>query len=211
MIRVVVIGAGGFGRETLDVLAAINHTQPTFHVVGVVDDRPSEQNLARLSARETGYLGTTREWLARSDSAQFIVGVGLPAHRQQIADVWESSGREPATAVHPTAVIGSSGLIGRGVVVCAGVQVSTNVHIGAYVQLNPNSTVGHDTILDDFASVNPAATISGDCDVGRGSLIGASAVVLQGRRVGNGAVVGAAACVVDDVPSHAVVKGVPAR
>jgi len=42
-------------------------------------------------------------------------------------------------------------------------------------------------------------------------VIGANAVVLEGVRVGEGSVVAAGAVVVDDVPPHTVVAGVPAR
>ena len=51
---IVVVGAGGFGRETLDVVEAVNAaaSQPAFEVLGVVDDAPSAENLVRLKSRE---------------------------------------------------------------------------------------------------------------------------------------------------------------
>ncbi|MGC3666924.1 DapH/DapD/GlmU-related protein, partial [Enterococcus faecalis] len=42
-------------------------------------------------------------------------------------------------------------------------------------------------------------------------VIGANAVVLDGVRVGEGAVVAAGAVVVEDVPAHTVLAGVPAK
>ena len=42
-------------------------------------------------------------------------------------------------------------------------------------------------------------------------VIGANAVVLEGVRVGEGAVVAAGAVVVEDVPAHTVVAGVPPK
>jgi hypothetical protein len=46
----VVIGAGGFGREALDVITALNSAvaSPLFDILGVVDDSPSVPNLDRL-------------------------------------------------------------------------------------------------------------------------------------------------------------------
>jgi acetyltransferase-like isoleucine patch superfamily enzyme len=41
--------------------------------------------------------------------------------------------------------------------------------------------------------------------------IGAGAIVCDGVRIGKGAVVGAGAVVVEDVPPHTVVAGVPAK
>ena len=49
----VIVGAGGFGRETVDVVEAINAAQrhARWQLLGVADDSPSTENLARLGAR----------------------------------------------------------------------------------------------------------------------------------------------------------------
>ena len=50
---VVIIGAGGVGREALDVLQAINNRSSvdSLNLLGVVDSAPSDLNLGRLAAR----------------------------------------------------------------------------------------------------------------------------------------------------------------
>lgn len=214
-MRVVVVGAGGFGRETLDVVEAAGRAGTTDLVVtGVVDDHPSEVTLERLAVRGVPYLGTVDEWLAGAtpeDGTLHLLGVGNPVVRRKLDERLTAAGRRAATAVHPAAAVGSQVVLGEGTVVCGGVQVSTNVRLGRHVHLNPNATVGHDASLGDHVSVNPAATVSGACVVGRETLIGAGSVILQGLTVGERCVVGAAACVVRDVPAGEIVKGVPAR
>ena len=212
-IPLVVIGAGGFGRETLDVIEAINAVTPVpkYEVLGVIDAQPSQQNLQRLADRRINYLGTESDGLARAQHAQFVVGIGSPALRLLVAERFAQFGFMAATLIHPSSGIGSMSQIAAGSVICAGVQVSTNVQLGRHVHLNANSTVGHDSVLADFVSVNPGAIISGEVRVETGCLLGAGSVVLQGLTVAAGAVVGAAACVTRDVEGSATVVGVPAR
>lgn len=218
--ELIVVGAGGFGREIVDVIDAVNdtNTQPHFDLVGVVDDRPSEVNLRRLADRAVAYLGTMDEFLGtdrhspdRARNIGFVVGVGSPSTRRRIAHRLEEAGLFALTVIHPSVTVGANTTIGDGSVLCAGVRLTTNIAVGQHVHINLNATVGHDTTIEDYVSVNPLASISGDCVVGEESLIGVAGVVLQGLTVGRGAVVGGAACAVKDVAPFTTVVGVPAR
>jgi sugar O-acyltransferase (sialic acid O-acetyltransferase NeuD family) len=210
---VVVVGAGGFGRETIDIVAAVNREGGDigFTLLGVIDDAPSPANLARLASLGVPHLGGIANWIETGEPAQYLLAVGSPAVRRKLVSDFNAAGRVAAGIVHPRAVLGSRVVIGRGTIICAGVQVSTNVALGDFVHLNPNSTVGHDTALGDYVSVNPGAVISGECLIGPEVLLGAGCVVLAGREVCERSIVGAAACVVRDVGVGDVVKGVPAR
>lgn len=212
--EVVVVGAGGFGRETLDVIEASNRegTAEIMQVVGVIDDRPSDRNLERLTARGYRWLGSiaaalTTERLPR----RFALAIGAPAARRQIAEQLESAGWQAVTLIHPSACVGSVASIGAGSIVCGGVQLSTNTRLGRHAHLNPGAIIGHDAELDDFVSVNPGATVSGEVRIGSEVLIGAGATILQGLSVGATTVVGACACITKNVPPGVVAKGVPGR
>lgn len=210
--QIVVIGAGGFGRETLDVVEALIEAGADYHVAGVVDAGPREVDLERLAARGIRYCGTDEQWLSSAPRAtRFIVAIGDPAVRERVADRLRAAGLLPLTVIHPRAVIGSMASIGDGVVVCAGAQVSTNVVLGDHVHLNPGCIIGHDSELASFVSVNPGAIVSGNVMVQPGALLGAGSTVLQGLTVGRDATVGAAACVTKDVVAGTTVVGVPAR
>lgn len=208
-----ILGTGGFGRETADIVFALNRAANSsvgWHLAGFYDDGPSERNLARVRALGVPFLGA----LPTSppvDGAGLIVAIGSPEVRARICTRISGAGWAFPSLIHPTSHIGSDFTAGEGLVVCGGVQVTTNVSLGAHVHLNAHVTIGHDADLRSFVSVNPSATISGEVSINERTLIGAGAVVLQNLTIGEGSTVGAAACVVNDVSGGAVVKGVPAR
>ncbi|RGE19779.1 acetyltransferase [Leucobacter sp. wl10] len=208
-----VIGAGGFGRETLDVIEAWNQRGEgaPLEVLGVVDDAPTESNLERLARRGYEYLGDFSALVRLGAAVDYLIGVGNPATRAAIAAKCDAHGLRAGAVVHPSASVGSDTAFADGTVICGGVQVSTNVRMGRHTHLNPGCIIGHDTALDDFVSVNPGAIVSGDVSIRDRVLVGAGAVVLQGLSVGARATVGAGACVTRDVAPCTVVSGVPAR
>lgn len=210
--QIVVVGASGFGRESLDVIQAMQENGTFVNILGVVDDAPSKQNLQRLADRDVPYLGTIEEWLSTDIiGIRYVLGIGNPEVRRRLAKQFESAGLLPFSAIHPSASVGSHSDLGSGAVVCAGAAISTNVRLGRHVHINPNATIGHDSILADFVSVNPAAVISGEVRIGEGVLVGAATIILQNLTVGARTVVGAAALVTKHVPANVVVKGVPGR
>ncbi|MBB1494631.1 NeuD/PglB/VioB family sugar acetyltransferase [Propioniciclava sp. MC1595] len=210
--QVVVVGASGFGRESLDVLEAMVAAGADLEVLGVVDDAITSANRARLADRGVAFLGTRTEWLATAPGAvAYVLGIGAPGVRRRLVAELDAVGLRPFTAVHPSATFGARTTLAEGVVVCAGVAVSNNVKLGRHVHVNPNATIGHDADLRDFVSINPAAVISGEVVVGEGTLVGAAATVLQNLTVGEQVVVGAGGVVTKSVPSGVVAVGVPAR
>lgn len=208
-LDLVVIGCGGFGREVLEIVAAINRRAPTWHVVGIVDDAPHASDLTLLRKRNVGHLGGVSVLADLPEATHAVIGIGSPAARRSISA--QHPLRRWATLVHPDTTIGSDVTFGAGTVVAAGSRLSTHIDVGSHVQIDQNVTVGHDTRLHDFSRLNPQACISGNVKISAGAYIGASATVLQGLSVDEDAVVGAGSVVVKDVDAATTVKGIPAR
>jgi sugar O-acyltransferase (sialic acid O-acetyltransferase NeuD family) len=204
---IVVVGAGGFGREVLDVIEAINDAGGDLEFLGFVDDGPvDEELLARRSAPILGpidALGTM--------AVSYVVAIGSASARQAVTQRLAGGACTPAILVHPVSTVGGDNRIGAGCILTAGSRVTTNITLGSHVQLHVNSTVGHDSILGNFVSVFPGATVSGNVTLGCGATVGTGANVLPGITVGEGAYVGAGAVVTRDVEPGRTVMGAPAR
>lgn len=206
----VVVGAGGFGRELLCLIRDLSAESGAWEFVGFLDDFSPDQRL--LKALGAVHLGPREAIRTLSSEVAFLVGIGNGEARREISAQLMSWGYEPATVVHPSAFVGPDVALGNGSVVAAGAAVTTNVTTGCFVHVDRASQVGHDCVLGDFVTLNPAAVVSGGVHLGDGVNLGTNSTVLPRLAVAAGVVVGAGAVVTKDIAREgAVVAGVPAR
>lgn len=111
--------------------------------------------------------------------------------------------------IQKNAVIGADCKISSHSFICEAVTIEDGVFIGHGVMFTndryPRATAT-DGKLQTEADWDMIAT-----RVGSGASIGSNATILPGVSIGEKAQIGAGAVVTKDVPSHAVVAGVPAR
>lgn len=105
------------------------------------------------------------------------------------------------------AVIMMGAVINIGAIIGDGTMIDMNVVVGGRGTIGRNCHIGAGAVIAGVVEPPSAKPVVIEDDV----LVGANAVVLEGVRVGRGSVVAAGAVVVEDVPEHVVVAGVPAR
>ena len=211
--RLVIIGAGGVGREFFDVVEAINleHASTNgdrFDVVGFLDDGEPDTDL--LSAFGVPHLGAVGSLSELSDDVGYVIGIADTAVRKEVDVYGQSLGRSSPVLVHPTASLGRAVELGPGSVVCAQASLTNHIRLGRAVQVHPGATIGHDTAVADYVTVCPQVSVSGHVAVGPGVWLGTGSCINQGLTIGEAATVGSGAAVVRDVLPDATVVGVPA-
>ena len=205
----VIVGAGGHGREVLDLVEALG-LRSSF--AGFVDDaEPDSVGAERLQRRGASVIGTV-EWLSGS-TLEYALAIGTSSIRRRIDAVLIDgmAEREPLTLIHPAASIGSDNRFDHGVIICAHATVTTNVTIGRHSHVNVGCSVQHDSVIGEFVTVSPGVFINGDVTIGNDVFFGTGAVVTRGCTIGDGATVGAGAVVLADVEPGARILGVPGR
>ncbi|MHB9143932.1 MAG: acetyltransferase [Symbiobacteriia bacterium] len=204
--RLVIVGAGGFGREVAWLVEDINRDHPRYDFLGFLDD-------AATSTPE-GYpvLGTIDNWLAgERHGVKVVCAIGDSGMRAAVTRRLSAAGAGFTTLIHPSVRRSRWVEFGMGSVVCAGTTLTTNITVGAHSVINPYCTIGHDTNLGDFTSMMFGVRLSGNVSTGTGVYFGSSSTVIQQVSIGSWTVVGAGAVVTKDLPSAVIAVGVPAK
>lgn len=207
--ELLIVGAGGLGREVLEAVSAINaqSSEPRWSVLGFLDDDSSVDAVDGLPV--LGPLDVVENYPA----AKVVVCVGRPRANWLRKRVVRRLGLPPeryATIVHPGAWLARSTEVGHGTVLLAGVVTTAAVRIGCHVVAMPHTVFTHDDEVGDFVTFGAGAKIAGRVSIGEGAYIGAGALVREDITIGAWAVVGMGAVVLHHVPAGEVWAGVPA-
>lgn len=205
---IVILGAGGFARETLDIIDAVNAVQNTFECLGFVLD--AQYGQAGDIINEYPILGDF-SWLSQHDSVLAVCGVGSPEIRRKMVYRTKELGVRFATLIHPTAIITRWVSFGEGCVVTAGCIFTNQITVGSHVHVNLDCTVGHDVRIDDFVTISPGVHVSGNVHLQEGCYVGTGANIIEKRTIGSWSIIGSGSTVVKDVEPNTTVVGVPAQ
>lgn len=209
MKQIVIIGAGGFGREVLDVIDAINEDKPQYEALGFVVD--SQYGSAGTIINGKPILGDF-DWLQKyAEKVQVVCGVGPPHQRYHLVQRAKSIGCAFISLIHPTAIVTRWVQIGQGVLITAGCILTNQICIGDHAQINLACTIGHDVILKDFVTLAPGVHVSGNVSLDEGAYVGTGANLVEKIKIGHWSIVGAGSVVIKDVPANTTIVGNPTR
>ena len=205
-----IVGAGGFARETLELVAAINRLTPTWRVLGLLDDDPRLRGTQVLGFEVLGPCAALHEHPDALVSA-CVASPNDPLRRLELVSRLGLPSERYANLIHPTAVIPPSASIGPGSVLHAATVLTADVRLGAHVAVMPAVVLTHDDVVGDGVSFGAGARVAGGVTIERGAYIGAGALIREHIVVGAGSIVGMGAVVTQAVPPGEVWAGVPAR
>lgn len=207
MKDLVIIGAGGFGRELSDIVERINLIEPTWNLLGFIDDGiPAGQIVDSYPI-----IGTV-DYLNSVDKELYaICALGVSKTRAKIISRISNPNIKYATIINPNALIYRDSYVGEGSVICGGTIATVNVKVGKHVIVNINCTLGHDDVIEDYCVINPGVNVSGNVVLGEMSDLGTGSKVLQGTKVVSGTVVGASGVVLKDITEPGTYVGVPVK
>jgi sugar O-acyltransferase (sialic acid O-acetyltransferase NeuD family) len=206
MKKLLIVGAGGFGRELYAWASQHPDCGRAWQLGGFLDDNPE-------ALKPFGSFAPVFPLAGHKPAADqlHLVGLGMPVLKEKLVAPLVSAGAEFLTFVHPSAIIGERVTLGRGVVVCPGAILSVDIDVGEFAMVNLNCTIGHDARIGRWTSLSAHCDITGGASVGQTCFFGSRASIIPGKTIGDRTVVATGAVVMTHVPSDVLVAGNPAR
>lgn len=204
--RILIVGAGGFGREVLqwardawpdhaDKIAGFLSSDE--HVLDGFDGCPE------IIGHPDAYGPAPGDYL--------LLAIGVPYVRRQVAESLLARRAAFLTLVHPTAIVAASARIGEGAILCPYSIASDACRVGRFVIMNYHTSLGHDASAGDFAVLSPYATLGGNAHIREDVFLGLHASIGPGKTVGARSKVSANSCVLANAPSDSIIFGVPGQ
>lgn len=205
--RLLIVGAGGFGREVLQWAEDIVAEGADWTLAGFLDG-----NQAALDGFDCAQeiVGSPESHVI-AEQDLFVCAIGDPVIRERVSSELSRRGARFATLVHPTAIIGARSTIDEGSIICPRVTITVDVQIGRHVVINTLSTIGHDVTIGDYCSLFSHCDVTGGARLETGVTMGSHSSVLPGVRVGESARISAGSIVTRRVRPGTTVFGVPAK
>lgn len=204
--RVVIVGAGGFGRGVHSWLMQ----SPRHREAEGIGDVVFIDDATPKVGPDAPVIGNVRDYVPENYD-EVLVAVGRPKLRRRVAENLSSRGAQFHTFVDDRAVLADTAHVGTGTIICPGTVISAHATVGSHVHINFNCSIGHDTVLGEFTTLSPMSNIMGETIVGSDVFVGGSAVVLPRIEIANGTTIGAGSTVIQPVSSASTVVGNPAR
>ena len=207
MTNLIIIGAGGFGREMFGAAREAVGFGERFRIKGFLDGNP-----AALDGF-SGYpaiIGAPETYVPAPDDV-FITALGSIASRRRCAGMIEARGGEFVPVIHRSASLGPNVTVGEGSFVAHNVVLTADVKVGRHACIFHGSVIGHDTVIGDYSHVYSLASIGGGVRIGEGASIFPGAKVVPRVAIGEGSTVGIGSTVIRDVAPGITVFGSPAE
>lgn len=209
MKKLVIVGAGGFGREVEWLVKRINKVNPTYEVIGYADD-------GKPIGEEIGYSKViyTIDELSKTEEDLYVtIAIGNAKVRKMIAEKLSSNTHlKFPNLIDPSVIYDEEEtILGNGNIICAGTIMTVNIVIGNFNIINLDCTIGHDDVLKDYITIYPSVNVSGCVTINNCTEVGTGTQIIQGLSIIGNTTIGASAAVVKNIEESGTYVGVPVK
>jgi len=208
MKDLIIIGAGGFGREVLSYALDVQRSRMCdWRVKGFIND--IEDALDNFDI-DFQILGPIKGHKILPNTV-YICAIGDSVSRLKVGREFLEKGAEFINLISPDIYLRERFKMGVGNILCPGAGFGPDVTLGNFTLVNAGVAIGHDSIIEDGVTIGSASQIAGRCEINEGVYIGIGAIIIPKRKIGEYANISAGAVVFTNVKADTTVIGNPAK
>lgn len=167
MKRLLIFGAGGYGRTIADIARQMG----AYETIAFLDDQNQAEDI----------LGRFQDFAGFADGETAMYpGIGDNAIRMAWLRKLEQLKIPVPTLIHPTAYVSPTAKIGPGTMVLPMAMIATGVTVGAGCIINMGALIDHDTVIGDGVHLSPGAVVKAQNRIPAGMKV-ESCQVIQNR------------------------------
>ena len=197
--RLLIVGAGGFGREVHSWLMHIPPENRNWYFGGFLDDKKRGDHI----------VSTIYDYKSQNDDV-LCCGMGDPKTKKKVYLDLLDKNCNFYTLIHPSVIIGDNVQLGKGCILCPNVVITCNVNIGDFTTINVSSSVGHDASIGRWSTISGHCDITGFASLEEGVFLGSGARIIPEVQIGAFSKIGAGSVVTRKVEANKFFFGNPA-
>ena len=168
MRKLLILGAGGYGKTVADLAAQLG----CYNKIAFLDDGCAGEHI----------LGTCGEYRTFADAdTQMYPAFGNNKTRMYWLETLASAGISVPSLVHPRAYVSPAADLGVGTVVLPMAVVNTGVSVGNGCIINIGALIDHDSVIEAGCHLAPGAIVKAENRIPAGSKID-SGMIIENRQ-----------------------------
>jgi len=206
MKDILIIGAGGFGREVYGFIQHAIKAGAQWNFKGFLDDNINMLDSFNYPKK---VVGTIKDYQPQ-ENEYCLLAIASPIVKKNLSAMLLERGAKFETLIHPFSAIGENVKIGIGFISCPFVSITCDSVIGDFVTINTGSTIGHDTALGSFTTLSAGCDITGNVKIGEGVFLASNVTTVPKAKIGDWSSVGLNSFVVGKLKENKKYLGNPA-
>jgi sugar O-acyltransferase (sialic acid O-acetyltransferase NeuD family) len=206
-MKSVIIGAGTYGEVYLTYLQDAG-----VDIIGFLDD---DSKYAGTDVGNVPVLGDTSmmKTIKHTHGVEAVYcPLGNNKLRVKFLSMAKEFGLQTPNYIHPSVIISPNVTIGEGVYILLGTSIMPHTIIKNYVMISMNVGLAHHSILEEGVFLSTGCNFGASIHAHKYAYCGIASTIMTGiHELGEDCLIGAGAVVIKDVPTKAVMAGVPAK
>jgi len=207
MKNLIIIGAGGFGREVYGLAKRCDGYNADFVIKGFLDDKTDALSGFNYPV---GIISSIADYRPERDDV-FVCALGSVQQKMKCFNIILDKGGVFINLIHPSSIIMDNVKLGTGLIIMPNVFMTNDITIGNCVTIQAFSVIGHDCQVGDGSHLSSYSFLGGCCKLEGAVTLHTKATILPKLKIGEKAVIGAGSVVIKNVKAGVTVFGNPAK